>query len=259
MNFAVSIGQIEFFLLIMVRVSAFVFTAPFFNTPNVPRRVKIGLSVLLAVAINGSLGYTPVEYTSVVTYGLIVLKETLAGIIMGFFANLAQYILGFVGQRIDIDMGFSMASEYNVTLGSESSVTGTMYTYAIVIIMMVTNLHLYIVQAVIDSFKLIPVGDVVINTEIYKLMVMYMTDYFVLGFRIALPIYGAILLVDTILGILAKAAPQMNMFAVGIQMKVGVGLFVLYFMIRLMPGVGTIIYEEMFDLLKSSVGFLGGG
>ncbi|MBP5184642.1 MAG: flagellar biosynthetic protein FliR, partial [Lachnospiraceae bacterium] len=111
----------------------------------------------------------------------------------------------------------------------------------------------------VDTFTLIPVGNVVVDANIYQVMVTYMVEYFIIGFRIALPMYASILIVDTILGILAKVAPQMNMFAVGIQLKIAVGLLVLFFMVRLLPGVSTMIYEEMVKLLRLSVSYLGGG
>ena len=258
MQISVSLEQIEFFLAILVRVSAFMFTAPFFNTNNVPNRVKAGLAIFVAFVVNNSVPYTPLEYGSILSYSIIIMKEAVGGAILGFFANVAQHILSFVGQRIDIDMGFSMVSEFSQVTGSEVTITGTFYSYAVILIMMVTDLHLFLVQALAESFNLIPVGGITVDSNIYELMMVYMADYFILAFRIVLPMYAAILIVDTILGILAKVAPQMNMFAVGIQLKVSVGLITLYFMIRLLPGVSRIIYNEMFDLLQSSVYYLGG-
>lgn len=258
MQLSVSLDQIEFFLAILVRVSGFIFTAPFFNTSNVPRRVKAGLAILIAFIVNSTVPYTPLVYDSIIGFSIIMVKEAIGGVIMGFFANVAQHILAFVGQRIDIDMGFSMVSEYSQVIGSEVTISGTFYSYAVILIMMVTNLHFFLVQALAESFTLIPVGGIQIDYNIYELMMIYMADYFVLAFRIVLPMYAAILIVDTILGILAKVAPQMNMFAVGIQLKVGVGLITLYFMIRLLPGVSRLIYDEMFELLEASVHYLGG-
>ena len=256
---SVSIGQIEFFLMILVRISAFVFTAPFFSTKNVPFRVKTGLSICIAIMVQSVTAYEPLVYSGVIGYALLVMKEAVAGAAMGFFANIAQYILAFVGQRMDIDIGFSMVSGFNAVSQSEATITGNFYSYAVILMMMVTNLHLLIVRAIMESFILVPVGDVMIDTEIYRLMLVFITDYFILGFRIVLPVYAAILLVDTILGILAKVAPQMNMFAVGIQIKIAVGIVMLYLMIRLIPYVSELIFEEMFKLLRDSVSFLGGG
>ncbi len=259
MNVSVSIEQIEFFLLILVRCSAFVLTAPFFSTQGIPMRVKAGVSILLAVAVNAATPFAAVEYSSVLGFAMIVIREAIAGVSMGFFANIAQHILSFVGQRIDLDMGFSMATEYNASLASQITVTGSLYTYAVTLIIFVTNFHLFIVQAIIDSFGAIPVGHVAVDTNIVEVMAVYMTDYFLIGFRIALPMYAAILIVDTILGILAKVAPQMNMFAVGIQLKIAVGLIALYFMVRMLPGVAKMIYDEMMKLLSMSAVYLGGG
>jgi len=256
---SVSIGQIEFFLMILVRISAFVYTAPFFSTKNVPFRVKTGLAICIAIMVQSVTAYEPLIYTGVIGYALMIMKEAVAGAAMGFFANIAQYILAFVGQRMDIDIGFSMVSGFNAVSQSEATITGNFYSYAVILMLMVTNLHLLIVRAIVESFTMIPVGGATIDTEIYKLMLVFITDYFILGFRIVLPVYAAVLLVDTILGILAKVAPQMNMFAVGIQIKIAVGIVMLYLMIRLIPYVSELIFEEMFQLLRDSVSFLGGG
>lgn len=255
----ISIGQIEFFLMILVRISAFVYTAPFLSTRNVPFRVKTGLAVCIAVLVQSVTTYEPLVYTGVIGFALMVMKEAVAGAAMGFFANVSQYILAFVGQRMDIDIGFSMVSEFNAVSQSEVTITGTFYSYAVILVMMVSNLHLHIVRAIVESFQLIPVGGAVIDVDIYKLMLVFITDYFILGFRIVLPVYAAVLLVDTILGILAKVAPQMNMFAVGIQIKIAVGVIMLYLMVRLIPYVSELIFEEMFQLLRDSISFLGGG
>jgi len=255
----ISIGEIEYFLMILVRISAFVYTAPFLSTRNVPFRVKTGLSVCIAIMVYSITPYEPLIYTGVIGYALMVMKEAVAGAAMGFFANIAQYILAFVGQRMDIDIGFSMVSGFNAVSQSEVTVTGSFYSYAVILMMMVTELHLVVVRAIIESFQLIPVGGAVIDVEIYKIMLVFITDYFILGFRIVLPVYAAILLVDTILAILAKVAPQMNMFAVGIQLKIAVGIVMLYLMVRLIPYVSELIFDEMFQLLRDSISFLGGG
>jgi len=256
---SISIGQIEFFLMILVRISAFVYTAPFLSTRNVPFRVKTGLAVCIAVLVQAVTDYEPLIYTGVIGFALMVMKEAVAGAAMGFFANVSQYILAFVGQRMDIDIGFSMVSEFNAVSQSEVTITGTFYSYAVILVMMVSDLHLHIVRAIVESFQMIPVGGAAIDVDIYKLMLVFITDYFIIGFRIVLPVYAAILLVDTILGILAKVAPQMNMFAVGIQIKIAVGIVMLYLMVRLLPYVSEVIFEEMFQLLRDSVSFLGGG
>jgi len=80
-----------------------------------------------------------------------------------------------------------------------------------------------------------------------------MSDYFVIGFRIALPVFSAILLLNVILAILARIAPQMNMFVVGMQLKIFVGIFAVFFTIVMMPAVSTFIEDEIKTLMASLV------
>jgi len=255
---SITLEQIEYFLMILVRISAFAFTAPFFNIPNVPNRVKAGFSIIVSIILFSALPYAPLEYTGVIGYGILVLKDAILGASMGFFANIAQYILAFVGQQIDIEIGFSMITEYNPVAESQVTISGTFYTYAVMLMMLVTNMHYYILEAIIDSFVLVPVGGAQINVSIYELMTAFMKDYFILGFRIVLPMFASILLVNTILAILAKVAPQMNMFAIGIQLKLLVGLVILFFMVQLIPGVADLIFNEMIELMKATVVYFEG-
>ncbi len=256
---SITLEQIEFFLMILVRITAFTYTAPFFNISNVPNNVKIGFSVLVSMILFSVLPYEPLEYTGVIGYGILVLQDAVLGAAMGFFANIAQYILAFVGQQIDIEIGFSMITEYNPVAESQITISGTFYTYAVLLMMFVTNMHYYILEAIIDSFKLIPVGGAQINASIYELMAAFMKDYFIIGFRIMMPMFASILLVNTILAILAKVAPQMNMFAIGIQLKLFVGLVILFFMVQLIPSVADLIFNEMIELLRTSVIYFKGG
>jgi flagellar biosynthesis protein FliR len=251
-----TLENFEAFLLIFVRITGFVFTAPFFSLRNVPNRVKIGLSIFMAAILFYTVPYTSPEYESVMDYSIIIIKEALAGAIMGFFANIAYQILSFAGQMIDTEVGFSMINEIDPTSQVQTTITANLYGYMILLIMLITNLHHYFIRAIIDSFQIIGLGEVVINTNIYKLMITFITDYFIIGFRIVLPVFAAILVVNTILAILVKIAPQMNMFVIGMQLKIFVGLFVMILIIDMVPSVADFIFNEMLTLLKASLELL---
>lgn len=251
-----TIENFEAFLLILVRITGFVFTAPFFSLRNVPNRVKVGLSIFMTAILFYTVSYTSPEYESVIDYSIIIIKEALAGAIMGFFANIAYQVLSFAGQMIDTEIGFSMINEIDPTSQVQTTITANLYGYMVLLIMFITNLHHYFIRAIIDSFQIIGIGEVAIDPNIYKLMLRFITDYFIIGFRIVLPVFAAILVVNTILAILAKIAPQMNMFVVGMQLKIFVGLFVMILIIEMVPSVADFIFNEMVTLLKSSLEFL---
>jgi len=249
----ISIENFEVFFLILVRITGFIYTAPFFSLRNVPQRVKIGLSVFMAAIVFYTITYNGPEYNGVMGYALVVIIEALAGVIMGFFTNIAFYILAFSGQLIDMEVGFSMVNELDPTTNIQTTITANLYGYLVTIIMIITNLHHYFIRAIIDSFQIIHVGDIKLNPNMYKLMIQFMTDYFIIGFRIVLPVFAAILVVNTILAILAKIAPQMNMFVVGMQLKIFVGLLVLALIMDLVPAVADFIFNKMVEMLKASI------
>lgn len=250
-----SFDDFELFFLILVRITGFIHTAPFFSLRNVPYRVKTGLSVFITFILIFTIPSEPLEYVGVIGYGILVVEEAILGVLLGFFANIAYYIINFAGMFIDMEIGFSMVNQLDPTTSIQSTITANLYSYLVILLMMITNLHHYFIKAIVDTFQVVPVGQANINPLIYQLMVRFMSEYFVIGFRIVLPIFGAILLVNAILGILAKIAPQMNMFVIGMQLKVSVGLFVLTLIIELIPSVADFIFNEMIEMIKAAIEF----
>ena len=251
-----TIENFEAFLLILVRITGFIYTAPFFSLKNVPIRVKAGLAIFLTAILFYNISYTSPEYKNVIDYTGIIVKEALAGAIMGFFANVAYQIISFAGQMIDMEIGFSMVNEMDPAIAIQTTITANVYGYLVLLIMMITNLHHYFLRAIIESFQVIRIGEVTINPNSYQLMLRFITDFFIIGFRIVLPVFAAILIVNTVLAILVKIAPQMNMFVIGMQLKIFAGLFIIILVIEMVPSIADFIFNEMISLLKESIGFL---
>ncbi len=255
-DYSFSLYDLEYFLLIMTRVSCFVFIAPFFSMSNTPARVKIGISIFTAMLLYQVL--TPAEaviYDTVMEYALIVMKEAIAGLLLGFGANICMTIVNFAGSIIDMEIGFAMVNLMDPVTKQSSSVTGILYQYVFWLLFITSGMYRYLMGALADSFSLIPVNGAVFHSEsLLNSMITFMSDYIIIGFRIVLPVFCAILLLNAVLGILAKVAPQMNMFAVGLQLKVLVGLGVIFFTVGMLPGAADFIYQEMKQMMVSFVG-----
>ena len=103
------------FFLIFVRISTFVAVAPFFSYKQVPNQVKAGLSLFLAIIIFQMSPEVSIEYQTVLGYAILVVKEAVTGLTLGFFTNISYYILAFAGQVIDMEIGFSMVNELDPT------------------------------------------------------------------------------------------------------------------------------------------------
>lgn len=253
-NYTFSLTEIEILLLILVRISCFVSVAPFFGTRNVPNRVKVGLSVFISLLIYGFVDQEGIGYTGLFGYAVIVLKEGITGLLMGFVANICNSIILFAGNIIDMDIGLSMATEFDPINNTQATITGTLYQYFILMLLVVTNMHHYILRALADSYQVVPVGGQVFDwNSMLGTMTQFMTDMFIIAFRIFLPIFACIMILNCILGIMAKVAPQMNMFAVGMQMKILVGFLVLLVTITLLPTIADMIFTEMRRMVVSII------
>lgn len=240
--------EIELFLLVLVRISMFFVVAPFFSMTNTPNRVKIGLSVLVSVLIYSTLPdrTTPLEYDSILGYTIIVLKEVLTGLLLGFAASLVTSVVSLAGSIVDMESGLSMMQMMDPMTKQEISITGGFYQYTIMLMLLLSGMHRYLLQAIADSFTLIPLNATVFHTDsLLNAITTFMAQYISIGFRICLPVFAAMVLLNAILGILAKIAPQMNMFAVGMQLKILVALAILYLTIWMLPDAAQFIYTEM--------------
>ena len=251
MNIDVVISQqdIEYFILILVRITSFVFIAPFFGMSNTPQRTKLGLSIFLTLVFYNILPEMDVSYKTLMEYSTIVVKEAITGLLIGFAAYICSNIILFSGRMIDTDIGLSMASMFDPTTRQQTTITGSLYNNLMMLLMLVSGMHIFFISALKDSFTLIPIGKMTINITMYETMLGFLTSYFIIGFRIVLPIFVSILILNCALGIMTKVAPQIHMFAIGIQIKVLGGLVILFLTVSMLP----VISEFIFDLMQEMV------
>lgn len=250
-----TIQNLEYFLLIFVRVTMFFYSAPFFSTSNVPRRFKAGLGFFLSMLLyQYVVPHSVVTYSTDIGYGILVLKEAVCGVVIGLMANAVMMITDFAGKIMDMEIGLSMVSFYDPVSRNQTGFTGTVFRYGFLLIMLVTNMHHYLIRAFVESYELIPVGNIIIRSEgLFNTITKFMYGYMTIGFKLCLPIFCSMLLLNTILGIMAKAVPQMHMFSIGMQLKVLIGLVVLFLSIYLLPVVADDIFTQMKRMIVLAV------
>lgn len=241
-----SIYHWEYYLVVLVRVMGALAYAPIFGNMNVTRRARLFIGIAVAYAMISVHPYEPLNYTTFLEYSIILLKELVVGLTMGFTANITLTIINMGGQFVDREIGFSMVSSFDSNFGVETTVTSQFYDMLVMVIMLSSSMHYYILSALADSFDLIPIGQVVIDAgKLYDTMIEYIAAYFVIGLRICLPVIIATILVSVVLGVLAKTAPQLNMFVVGFQLKIFVGLAVVFVTLQFLPTITTYVFEQM--------------
>ena len=249
------VQELEYFLLVFARIATFVFAAPFFSQKRVPNTVKIGLSVFIAYVMYAFIQpHVYPEYSSVFGYSVIIMKEVAVGLFLGAGAQLCTSIVLFAGRIIDMEIGLSMANVFDPTTNQQSSITGVLLQYGVMLILYTTGLHRYLLKALMETFTLIPINGAVFHTEeLLATVVEFLSDYIIIGFRICLPVFACITLMNIVLGLLAKLAPQMNMFSVGIQLKLLAGLSVLFLTIGMLPNICNFISTQMQQMMVAVV------
>lgn len=244
-NYSFTLQDFEYFFLILVRIATFVAVAPFFSMSQVPRKVKTGLSFSVALLLWFAVPTQELVYETVIDYAGIVMKEAIVGLLIGFSANICNHIILFAGRLIDMDMGFAMVNVFDTVTKEQVSISGTLYNYLVMICLLVSGMHTYVLRALIDSYSLIPINEAVFDINgIYQGTLTFLADYVVIGFRIYLPIFMSLMILNVVLGVLAKVAPQMNMFVVGMQLKILVGLMVMFLTVYLLPDISNFIFNE---------------
>jgi flagellar biosynthetic protein FliR len=233
----------------------FVFIAPFFSLNNTPARVRVGISIFTSILLFGAL--TPASspvYDTLLGYTGMVLKEAITGLLLGFGANVCTSIVNFAGSIVDMETGLSMVSLMDPTNNQYTSISGVLYQYSFMLMLLVTGMYRYLLGALADSFLLIPVNGAIFHMDyLLESVVQFLGDYLVIGFRICLPVFCVSMLLNAVLGILAKVAPQMNMFVIGIQLKVLTGLGVLFVTAGMLPGAADFVFQQMKQLVVTFV------
>ena len=256
LNVSFSYAELEYFLLILTRVTCLIFIAPPFSIRGVPNRVKIGLGFFISLLLYHAVTpHTAVEYTTVWQYAVIVMKEAVTGLFIGYGASICYSIVIFAGRMVDMDIALSMVNQMDPTTKEFASISGVYYQYMVMLMLLITGMHRFLIQALAETFVLIPINGATFQmNNLVATMTQFMTDYIVISFRICLPVFIVIALLNAILGVLAKVSPQMNMFAIGVQLKILVGFSVLLITTIMLPSVANFIFEEIKKMTSAFVG-----
>ncbi len=220
--------KIEFlcFLLILTRVSGVLVTAPILASRNIPPKAKIGLAFFTSLILFPFIG-TPEIPEQLIHYALLIGKELLVGLTIGYIANLMFIGILIAAKVIDFQMGFAIANVVDPLTNVQVSVTGQFQYILAMLFFLIINGHHHLFSALARSFEVVPLTTFEISPHLIGNINQLFSETFVIGIKIGAPVMGALLMASLILGIIARTMPQMNVFIVGIPLKIGVGFAIL--------------------------------
>ncbi|CAM4485050.1 MULTISPECIES: flagellar biosynthetic protein FliR [Paenibacillus] len=247
-------------LLMFCRITSFFVTAPVFSARNVPTSVKIGISAFVTLSVYLIYGIDQTVPTDL-SYVLLIIREILIGLLLGFVAYLLMTAVQTAGTFIDLQIGFGMANVYDPMTGASAPLTGNL-KYAFAMLLFLTmNGHHYLLDAIVYSYRWVPLSNVfflrLADGSIAEFLIQTLGQSFMLAFQMSAPIVVALFLTDVGLGFLAKTAPQFNVFAVGLPLKLLVGLAILLLLVPSFSFVFSQLFEAIFRSMEKLLGTIG--
>jgi flagellar biosynthesis protein FliR len=222
------ITQIEFFTLVFIRVVTALAVLPVFGHTAFPATAKAGLAGVITLLLVPALAaQLPPPSGTILDYFLLAMRETVCGLLLGFAGHFVFYAVEIAGQLIGFQAGFSVVSSIDPNTESQSTVITQFYNIVALLIFVTMNGQHMLLQALADSFKIVPVGHMFADGRLSEWTLTAVTKVMVDGIRLAAPLMVTLFLTDIGLGILTRVAPTLNVFVLGFPLKVAITLLML--------------------------------
>jgi len=228
-----------------IRILALFSSAPLLSQRNVPVRVRVALAFLITISAQASLPAMPViALDSPVIYAVVV-QQVLIGVTLGFSARIVFAAIELAGELVGLQMGLNFAGFFDPATGAEGTAVGRFFSIIVSWLFIIINGHLLLIAAMVQSFNAFPV-----SAEPFAFLhalepQRWGSEIFKLGLWIALPMITMLLFVNLVLGVISRVAQQMNVFAVGFPITLGVGLLGVLLTLPMMQAPFTMALEQM--------------
>ena len=227
-DFNVVVGNFDAILLVLVRMSGLFILSPVFGRQNMPALFKVCFAFFLTLIYVSASNSLAVDYKdSIVLYTVYVMKELAVGIIMGYVTYIIMSGIYLAGQIIDNQVGFGYANVLDPITNIQVPLTSNFYYTYIILIFLLINGHHMIIRALFYSFEVIPLGQLTFSSDVISELGGLMAEMFSIALKISAPIIAAIFIADVVLGVLSKTIPEMNVFMLGMPIKVFLGFLII--------------------------------
>jgi flagellar biosynthesis protein FliR len=223
MTLNLPLGTVEAFVLIATRVLAVLATSPVMSLRQIPVPARLGLGLFTALLLVPIVGKDGIPADVDVTWSALA-SEAVVGALAGFASTLAFSAIQFGASLLDLQAGFSMASIYDATFGSQGALLEKFYSAIGALLFFQTDAHHLVIQALVQLFTVVPLGTFTLERIKPDILATIAAGSFAVAVELVFPVLVALLLADVALAVLARVAPQFGIFSIGMQVKVAIAL-----------------------------------
>lgn len=249
------------YLMVTARISGIFTFNPIFSRQNVPTRIKVGLTLVLSVVtmayMNNELTYT---VSGIPAFVMTLGKELLIGLILGFLVNLILTVIIYAGELMDTQIGFGMAKAMDPMTGVQMPLFANLFYYLFILYFFIVGGHLKYIELFITSYDILPL-DYSFTPQTLNLVYFiasYLGTVITLAVKFAMPIIASELITEFVIGVMMKAVPTIQIFVVNIQLKIVIGMLVLFAVAQPMSDFLEYLMNIMFQNLYNAIGLIGG-
>ncbi|GGY19406.1 flagellar biosynthetic protein FliR [Massilia dura] len=215
------------FIWPLTRILGLVAASPFFGNARIPRSARLGFGVVVAIAIAPLVPAIPAADPASWEGLLILAKEFITGAAMGFAMRIVFAAVEMAGEISSLTMGLGFASFFDPMSQGRSSAISQFLTWVATLMLLVANVHLLLLEALAESFFTLPISGRMFHGAGFWDLALWGAKIFSAGVQLSLPIVAALLITNVALGVLTRAAPQLNLFGIGFPITLGAGFLVL--------------------------------
>lgn len=242
-------GEVQQFLLVMIRLTVFISISPGFSHSSFPTITKVALAVGLALPIMGVIPAMGTELAMGV-FVILAIKELLIGMALGYITLLFFSAVEIAGTLVDFQVGFSMGQIYDPSLGVSVSNYGRVYYWISIMIFFLADMHHQVITTLVQSYQWAPL-DQLTFTHIGMEGIIKLFGYtFATAIQLAVPLIIVALLSELTLALISRTVSQIDVLILGMPMKTLISLIIMFFFIStLMKNIGD-LFPEMIKYMN---------
>lgn len=254
----IDLNRLPILLLVFVRLLSFFIVIPLFSYRTIPMPFRIGFSFFLALILFQTIDTSILTLDH--TYIFLVVKEALVGLLIGLIAFIIVSALQVAGGFVDFQMGFAIANVVDPQTGAQSPLTGQYFYMIALLFLLAVDGHHLIIDGIFTSYEFVPIDAYLPLHEesIAEFIIQAFNYMFIIAFQMAIPIVGTLFLVDIALGIIARTVPQLNVFVVGLPLKIFVSFMAILIFLALFMTAVENLFGTMLQTMRQLLGIFGG-
>ncbi|MCK4546024.1 MAG: flagellar biosynthetic protein FliR [Candidatus Eisenbacteria sp.] len=216
-------SDLPLFLLTGVRVAGLLFLAPVFGQKSLPPVHRIWMVLLLSLLLLPAIGSQELAGISGIGFVPVVASELAVGLLLGFSVLLFLESAKFAGRLAGVHIGFGLASIVDPVTKEQGTLLDQLQGMMVLVLFVTMGGHRMLLQALGDSYSMVPIGQAQIPASLAEGIVRVFCRTIVLGIQIAMPVLASVFLTEIAIGIVAKGVPQLNIFTIGLPLRIVVG------------------------------------